>query len=310
MRREHHRRDNNPRSSRSGDGELVVASRRKGAGAMYLKRAMMHPSQLLVLSATIMCTLITLKIAVIAVAVLVAELAYLSIIPHLRAFRRAVDLAEERAERAAAAEARLVLVMRMGDEHRRELERLEALVDTIRDTANTHGAGMYIAVDDCMELVARYVRLAIAHNTSKRCLASTDRQGLEHEIRSLEAAQLACAEPVRGLALRRLAIARMRAERWDRSRVDLEAMGHQLAIMGDLIRLIHQQCTAPLDPRGISEDIARLVADLEDNECTVQNLAEVCSIEETISPRLLEMGRQRGGTPNASLRQVVDTQGR
>ena len=138
----------------------------------------------------------------------------------------------------------------MGDEHRRELLRLESVVDRIRDATRPHGTAAQIAVDECLRLLASYVRLAIAYNVEPRVPRVGRPQGLDDEMRALEAARFSPSPHTRTLAQRRLAIARKRAERWDRSREALEAIAHQLAMIGELVQLTHEQVAAPLDPRA------------------------------------------------------------
>ena len=162
----------------------------------------------------------------------------------------------------------------MGDEHRRELLRLEGIVDRIRDATRPHGTAAQLAVDECLRLLASFVRLAIAHNTSRECLASVDRRCLEEEIRALEGARFSPNPHARALAMRRLTIARRRAHRWDQSREALEAMAHQLAMIGELVQLTHEQVAAPADPGGATEELDRVVEELDDSHSTLEELAE------------------------------------
>ena len=184
----------------------------------------------------------------------------LGIVLHLRAFRRYVDERLDQIERAKAAEQRSTLLLQMSDEHRRELLRLESIVDRIRDATRPHGTAAQIAVDECLRLLASYVRLAIAYNVSRECLASVDRKTLEDEMRTARGgALLASSAHTRALAHRRLVIARKRADRWDRSREALEAIAHQLAMIGELVQLTHEQVAAPADPGGATDEIDRVV---------------------------------------------------
>jgi hypothetical protein len=220
-----------------------------------------------------------------------AELLLLGVVLHLRAFRRYVDERLDQIERGRAAEQRATLLLQMGDEHRRELLRLELVVDKIRDAAQPHGTAAQIAVEECLRLLASYVRLAIAHNVSRECLASVDRRALEEEIRALEAARFAQSASTRALAQRRWQIARKRAERWDRSRDALEAIAHQLAMIGELVQLTHEQIAAPADPTGGMEELDRVVEELDGSHSTLEELAEFLGVEETIDPRTLDIGR-------------------
>jgi hypothetical protein len=225
---------------------------------------------------------------------IVEEALLFAVVPRLGAFRRYVDRRIEEAEREAAAEARLELLAQMTSEHRSELERLEAVADKIRERITPAGSGVDVVVNDCLglgQLLSTYVKLAIAYKASMECLAATNRQALRDEIRVLSAARLGAHEQARALALRRLAIAEMRAERWDRSWSDVEAMRHQLAMIGELIHLTHEQCSAPADPRAVSAEIDRAIASLQENEHTLRELGELLAEQRTVEARMLHMGR-------------------
>lgn len=273
----------------------VVASSSRGQAKravwVYVKHALMHPWHVVVLAGATVFGVANWSILVLLLVFAGAELLLLGIVLHLRAFRRYVDDRLDQIERAKAAEQRATLLLQMSDDHRRELVRLEALVDKIRDTRRPHGTAAQIAADECLRLLASYVRLAIAYNVSRDCLASVERRALDDEIRALEAARFSPNRNTRALAQRRLTITRKRAERWDRSREALEAMSHQLAMIGELVQLTHEQVAAPADPAGALDEIDRAVSELDDSQATIAELAEFLGLEETIEPRLLDLGR-------------------
>jgi hypothetical protein len=251
----------------------------------------MHPWHVVVLAGATVFGVANWSLLVLLLVFAGAELLLLGIVLHLRAFRRYVDERLDQIERAKAAEQRATLLLQMGDEHRRELLRLEAIVDRIRDAARPHGTAAQIAVDECLSLLASYVRLAIAYNVSRECLASVDRRRLEEEIRSLDAARFAQSPHTRTLAQRRLVIARKRTERWDRSRDALEAIAHQLAMIAELVQLTHEQVAAPADPSSATDEIDRVVEELDDTQSTIEELAEFLGVEEPIEPSMLDLGR-------------------
>jgi len=86
----------------------------------------------------------------------------------------------------------------------------------IRDATRPHGTAAQLAVDECLRLLAAYVRLAMAYNVSRECLASVDRRLLGEELRALEGRRLPRkAGHARELAKRRVSRSRKkRAERW------------------------------------------------------------------------------------------------
>jgi hypothetical protein len=258
---------------------------------IYVKHALMHPWHVVVLAGATVFGVANWSLLVLLLVFAGAELMLLGVVLHLRAFRQYVDERLDQIERGRAAEQRATLLLQMGDEHRRELLRLESIVDRIRDVTTPHGTAAQIAVDECLRLLASYVRLAIAHNVSRECLASVNRRGLEDEIRSLEAARFAQGPHTRALAQRRMSIARRRADRWDRSREALDAIGHQLAMIAELVQLTHEQIAAPADPVGATDEIDRVVEELDDQHSTLEELAEFLGVEETIDPRVLDMGR-------------------
>jgi hypothetical protein len=258
---------------------------------VYVKHALMHPWHVVVLAGATVFGVANWSLLVLLLVFAGAELMLLGVVLHLRAFRRYVDERLDQIDRGRAAEQRATLLLQMGDEHRRELLRLESIVDRVRDATTPHGTAAQIAVDECLRLLASYVRLAIAHNVSRECLASVNRRGLEDEIRTLEAARFAQGPHTRALALRRIGIARRRAERWDRSREALDAIGHQLAMIAELVQLTHEQIAAPADPVGATDEIDRVVEELDDQRSTLEELAEFLGVEETIDPRVLDMGR-------------------
>ena len=272
-----------------------LPSRAAHSTATYVKHAILHPApHLLALATAMFFGALCASIVIASVLFMTAELLLLTYVPRVTVFRGYVDAKLFAAKRLAAAQARASLLAKLATNHRRELERLELLVDRIRDTIKLQGSSAQLVVDDYLgldRLIASYVRLAIAHRASSECLAGTDRAALQEDIRSLEAARHSSAEPVRVLAPRRLAIAVKRAERWDRSREDLDAMAHQLAMLADLVRLTHEQFAAPIDPRPMTEELDRAMEGLDENQGTLRELADFLVAQDSVEPGLLEMGR-------------------
>lgn len=258
---------------------------------VYVKHALMHPWHVVVLAGATVFGVANWSLLVLLLVFGGAELLLLGIVLRLHVFRRYVDDRLEQIERAKAAEKRTTLFLQMGEEHRRELLRLEAVVDKIRDATKPHGTAAQMAANECLRLLASYVGLAIAYNVSRDCLASVERRTLDDEIRTLEAARFSPHPHTRALAHRRCAIARKRAERWDRSRAGLEAIAHQLAMIGELVQLTHEQVAAPVDPTGTTDEIDRVVEELDESQSTIEELAELLGVDEPIEPRVLDIGR-------------------
>jgi hypothetical protein len=93
------------------------------------------------------------------------------------------------------------------------------------------------------------------------------------------------------LAEQRLAVAERRLERWDRSRDDLEAIAHQLALIAEVIHLIHEQCLAPVDQQELECEIRDALRSVESNEDTLRELVELSARTESVDGRVLELGR-------------------
>jgi hypothetical protein len=263
---------------------------------IYVRHALLYPYNMPLLVLAIAAGLISGSLLIVALSLL-AELAMLGFVPRTSAFRRHVDELIENAERAEAAKARAALLLQMDEMHREELERLEALVDRIRENVRKSGASTDVFVDDCLglsRLTKSFVCLAIAHRASKEALASTNRQALQDRIHSLEAMQSSgiVSERMRRLAQKRLAIAQKRAERWDETQEEIEAISHQLATISELIHLVYERSINPVDPGNMGSEIDRFMDDLEDSEGTLRELTEL-RVAEDVDPRILEKGRVR-----------------
>ncbi len=213
----------------------------------------------------------------------------------LRGFREFVDGRIHQAAVARAAEQRSVLFAHMGEEHKGELVALEAIVDRARDASEPYGAAADAVNEECLSLLALYVRLAIAHNVSRQCLATVDRQRLEDDARRLEGLVASSRGPTRELAMGRLLLTRKRIDRWDRSRETLGNIALQLAMIGDLVHLTHEQLAAPANPRRIHGEIESVARMLDVNPATSDEVAELLAAELTVDPQVLELGRMGRG---------------
>jgi hypothetical protein len=140
--------------------------------------------------------------------------------------------------------------------------------------------------------------LAIAHRTNKEALSSTNRQALQDRIHSLESMQTSAlvSERVKRLATKRLSIAHKRAERWDATQEELEAIAHQLATIGELIHLVHEQSINPGDAQDMGEEIDHFMDELGTSEGALREVTEVRIVDD-VDPRVLEKGRRLGYVP-------------
>lgn len=264
------------------DARLAPARPLRRTGWTYVGHAAIHPSNLLMLIGVMFLSLILWNAPVLFVG-LGMEGAFLCLVPRLGFFRSRIDEALDEADRAMAVKAREALVMQMGEAHRQELARIEALVAKTfanverRGGVPSLGLGEHLGLAD---LSSSYIRLAIAHKACEESLAMTNRHVLEGTIRSLETAEVAAPDCTRGLLRRRLAIAYQRAECWTKTRENLEAIGHQLATITELVQLVHQESLVPPDPVGVGETIDRFLTDFEESAGAMREIAEM-GVEES-----------------------------
>lgn len=257
------------------------AMRRRSSGIHYRLRyfghALRNPYHLVLLAAALLFSAITWSFMSMLLT-MSAEALFLGFVPSRRFFRRLVDTDLERKERLLVAKGREELVLQMASEHRQELARLDMLVQKTYENVGRQQSAVALVVDgglDLSRLTTSYIRIAIAYKTSYDLLAMTNRPALEETIRSLEAAQLTAADRMRVLLLRRLSIARKRAECWGRIGHTLEVTSQQLATVAELIHLLHEQSMAPADSRRMRDEIDQFMRDIEDSEGAMREIAEI-----------------------------------
>jgi hypothetical protein len=275
-------------SRASGEWALAPVASSYRTGWTYVSNAAIHPSNLLLLIGVMFLSLILWSGPVLLAGIGV-EAAFLAVVPRCAFFRRGVDACLDEAERAAAQKAREALILQMGEAHRQELGKIEALISKAVANAHRHagslgmgsspmsGVAILAAADPVgmARLTQSYIRLAIAHRACEESLAMTNRHVLEGTIRSLEAAETAAEGRARGFLRRRLSIAYRRAECWARTRDNLEAIGHQLATITELCHLMHQESLSPQDGPGVSIEVDRVLTELEHGEGALRELADL-----------------------------------
>ncbi len=290
--------------ARAGGDWVLSNGTSRRSGWTYLSNAAIHPSNLLLLIGVMFLSLI-LWSAPVLLAGLGVEAAFLVVVPRCAFFRRGVDACLDEADRAAEQKAREALILQMGEGHRQELCKIEALIGKTFANAqrraslgswppSVNGMTLLVASDPLGigKLTQSYIRLAIAHRACEESLAMTNRHVLEGTIRSLEATESALGEvdaapeisayapPTGGersrkLVQRRLSIAYRRAACWARTRENLEAIGHQLATITELVHLMHQESLLPSGSSGVSADVDRVLADFEHGEGALRELADI-----------------------------------
>ena len=156
-------------------------------------------------------------------------------------------------ERVAAPKAREALTVQMTDGHRQELERLEFLVEGIRENTRRHGGTVKLALDEHLglgRLTTSYVQLAISYREKTTSLAMLDRQRLLENIETLQYALSRInatdhpwppnAPPGRAPAVHRAAPPRALGPHARAA----GGIAHQLATITELIQFLHAQSMA------------------------------------------------------------------
>ena len=270
---------------------------RHNADLVYLRHALVHVWHLPLVVASLSLALMCSSLAVLLATLVPAELMLVCVLPKIGPFRRWVDQRLEELERESASKARAALLLQMGQEHRMELEQLEVVLDRVRQLVHAP-----CGIDDFLglgRLTATYARLAIAYKTGRDGLTSLHRQTLEHEVHTLRATSRVGTPRTRLLAQQRLAVAVRRLARWDRSRDELEAIAHQLALIAEVIHLIHEQCLAPVDQRELELEIRDALRSIDSNEETLREIVELSARTEVVDGRVLELGRTQPSGPPA-----------
>ena len=270
-------------SVKGGTGEIFVSEvRARGApdrrdARTYLACAALNPYHVILLAGALLLCLISWSFWALLVE-LGADLIVLAILPWCAFFRRRADVQLDQAARIEATRAREALIQRMGEGHRHELSRLDALVERTRDPRLRAGrelpeiAGEGGGLD---RLAYRYIRLAIAHRCCAETLAMTDYRALQATIRSLEATLPAPAPRIGRMMERRLSVARKRVEHWGHARENLELLTHELSTIVELVQLVHERTTAPSGGPRFCTDVDGLLAEIDDTEGIERELADL-----------------------------------
>lgn len=257
------------------------AAPRRRSARTYLACAVLNPYHLILLAGALLLCMISWSFWALLVEV-GADLVVLSILPWCGFFRRRADVHLDAAERAEAARLREALIQRMGEGHRHELSRLDALVERTRDPRLRAGRELPEIAGEGggLDILAhRYIRLAIAHRTCAETLAMTDYRALQATIRSLEATLPMPAPRIRRVLERRLEVARKRVEHWGHARENLELLTHELATIMELVQLVHERTTAPAAGQRFSTDVDGLLADLDDRDGIEREIADLAPEE-------------------------------
>jgi hypothetical protein len=268
---------------------------------VYRRFTLVHFAYALVLSIPAALMLLALDLELAMVGLLIAEVLAFLLLPHIPWVRRAVDARIDARMRAEASMARSVLLLRMSEAHRRELQSLEKIAAALRERTDSEGT-----TDDCAgveRLIELYVRLAIAHRASCSSLEVVGSNSrLDEELATLERAS-ADNRPQREWIERRLAILRMRRDARRAALEEQAAIANDLAMIGDTLRWMQENCAAA-GTEGLHADLEFALASRERDASTLRELASLRDTDFDAS--VIRLGRDPA--PRPQLRIAVPTQ--
>jgi hypothetical protein len=258
---------------------------------VYREHAIKHVAQVVVLVIPATIALWTHMLLLPALAVLMGEALLVGLMPRSSQFRRHVDARLAELSRARAAAARDLLVGRMSDEHRRELEVLERLAARIHERTVVLRSGDVITADEWLgfgRIFAAFVRLAIAHRASAETFKPVNRTELAEHVTRLELMLQSSSGAAQHWIIRRLAITRRRIAAWERALEERVIMAHGIAMIGELVRWMHEQCAStPTEP--VRADLEEMLATWEQNGTTLRELSALCGSSDDPELELFEL---------------------
>lgn len=241
----------------------------KHSSGVYRRFTLVHFTYALVLTIPAALMLLALDLEAAMVGLFVAEVLAFLMMPHLGWVRRAVDARIDARAHAEAASSRAVLLMRMSEEHRRELNALEKIAAALRERSHpsTH-ADDFLGIERLIEL---YVRLAIAHRASRSSLEVVGRTRLDEEISALESC-LVSDRPQNPVIEKRLGILHMRRDARRAALDEQAAIDHELAMIGHTLRWMEEHCAAS-GTEGLRAELAFALSSRERDGATLRELS-------------------------------------
>ncbi|HVJ90267.1 MAG TPA: hypothetical protein VM580_10725 [Labilithrix sp.] len=241
----------------------------KHPAGVYRRFTLVHFTYALVLTIPAALMLLALDLEVAMVGLLVAEMLAFFFLPHFACVREAVDARIDARAHAEAASARAVLLMRMSEEHRRELNALEKIAAALRErTAASPQAEDFLGIERLIEL---YVRLAIAHRASRNSLEVVGRTRLDEEIAALESCLVS--DRGRDAAIeKRLGILQMRREARRAAIDEQAAIDNELAMIGHTLRWMEEHCAAT-GTEGLRAELEFALSSRERDAATLRELS-------------------------------------
>jgi hypothetical protein len=255
----------------------------------YRRRALTHYAQTAVAALPIAVGVVTLSLAAAILLLVAGELLLFMLLPRMPGFRKQVDASLERAACMRAALSRAALLGRMDGSYQRELEQLEDLAGRVRgnNTFDNPTTEEWLGLDN---LLAVFVRLAIAHRDSASAFPPSGGFELEVQIAELETVHSRSMGEPRAWAERRLAILRDRRDTWCRAREEQAVLAGELSTIGELVRWMYEQSALGrcFDAHCEVQDA---VAACSRNGAVLRELAALDG-EGPVDPDVLRLGRR------------------
>jgi hypothetical protein len=257
----------------------------KHDSGVYRKHTLIPLAYALVLTVPAELMLLALDLTVAMVALVALELVAFLLLPHLPWVRRAIDARLDARARAEAAAARSVLLLRMSEVHRRELQSLEKIAASLHERSDAGGAGL-----DCTNierLIELYVKLAIAHRASCNSLEVIDHRP-DEELAMLEARRAGATLQDSTWMDRRIEILRLRKDARHVALAEQAAIRRDLSMIGDTLRWMQESCASA----GAESMRGELEFTLASRERDAATLRELASLRETeLDTSVVRLGR-------------------
>lgn len=267
---------------------------------VYRRFTLVHFAYALVLSIPAALMLLALDLELAMVGLLIAEVVAFLLLPHVPSVRRAVDARIAARMRAEASMARSVLLLRMSEAHRRELQALEKIAAALRERTDSEPSDDCVGIERLIEL---FVRLAIAHRASCNSLELVGAPPrVDEELAMLERAS-ADNRPQREWIERRLTILRMRRDARRAALDEQASIANDLAMISDTLRWMQENCAAA-GTESLRADLDFALADRERDAATLRELAALRDTDFDAS--VIRLGRD--ATPRPHLRIAVPAQ--
>jgi hypothetical protein len=259
----------------------------KHDSGVYRRFTLVPFAYALVLTVPAELMLLALDLGGAMVALVLAEVIVFLLLPHIPWVRRAVDERLEARARSDAAAARSVLLMRMSEVHRRELQSLEKIAASLYERSDMAAQGHAPDCTGIERLIELYVKLAIAHRVSCNSLEVIDHRP-DEELATLEARAAHAERPQREWMDKRLEILRMRREARRAALDEQAAIRHDLALIGDTLRWMQESCASA----GTENMRAELDFALTTRERDAATLRELATLRETdLDTAVIRLGR-------------------